>query len=284
MKDFLFDYQVYCNSDSNFETDVPFSVFALSQQGSDHQARSLGNQDACSVYIGKSAIVGAVADGCSTGQNLNGLSYNQVGAHLGSYLATRIVRKLVLKHQLAPQEIKPKFEAELLKAYKRMLRVFSPWKSEKTDVLLNFFSSTIIFFVLTKDSYAVYRVGDGDVYLNGELKEGDHTGYFTNALIEPKLLGNNDLHINPQYSLESVGEGEISNLESLFICSDGFSRQMIAGNKRLQRFFFESHQSKSGFWDRRSEFRRELQEVLKDQSHDNWPTDDATFISVTQVK
>ena len=93
----LFEYQINFLSDSRNATKLPFSAFGMTQQGLQHANYSIGNQDAGCIYVGKNLIIGAVSDGCTSGTNLNGLSYNQVGAHLLSHLAVRAARSLILK-------------------------------------------------------------------------------------------------------------------------------------------------------------------------------------------
>src|SRR5436189_4637882 len=101
----LFDYHINFLSDTENGTKLPFSVFGLTQQGLSHESHSIGNQDAACVYVGKNLLVGAVADGCTSGKNLDGMSSNQVGAHIISYLAVRTARKLIFKKHTPVDEI-----------------------------------------------------------------------------------------------------------------------------------------------------------------------------------
>ena len=286
---FLFDYQINYYSDSKHETLVPFSVFALTQQGLDHQTMNIGNQDSGSLYVGKKTITGALADGCTSGENLNGKSANQVGAHIGSYLAVRITRKLLFKKHIQLNEgFLPAFEQELILNYKKLLNALSPWQFEKDSVIRNLFLTTIIFFVITEDEYFIASCGEGDVIINNVHKDLNiHSGkYFASNLRDTQRLEDGKYSIKPNLGFNLIEHGRTTDLNNLLIATDGFLDNDIKENSVFHKFFFNGidQNSSSGFKDRRTEFRRDfLTPVLQMKGSRIWPHDDATFISLKRI-
>jgi len=285
---FLFDYQINYYSDSKNVTQLPFSVFALTQQGLEHKSINIGNQDSGSLYLGKKTIIGAVADGCTGGKNLNGKSANQVGAHIGSYLAVRIARKLLLKRHLPLNELLPSFEQELILNYKRLLNTINPWEFEKDSVIQNLFLTTIIFFVITEEMYLIANCGDGDVIINSIHKDlNDDSGkYFASNLRGIHKLENGKYMINPDKKFNIIEQGVTSSLDNIFIATDGFLDNDIREHIIFEKFFLNGiyENSYSGFKDRKTEFRREfLSPILEMKDSRIWPHDDATFISLKRV-
>lgn len=283
---FLFDYQINYYSDSSNKTVLPFSVFALTQQGLDHQHWNIGNQDSGSLYVGKRIIIGALADGCSGGENINGKSVNQVGAYISSYLAIRITRKLLVKkHMKLNEDFLPVFEEELLLNYRRLMNSINPWQFEKEFVIRNFLLSTLIFFVVTEDEYLIANCGDGDAivnYVHEDLNE--HSGkYFATNLRNTRRIEDGKYSINPNGGFNLIDRGDVKSLNNIFIATDGFIESDIKEHPVFNNFFFkEFRQSRSiCFQDKRTEFRKEfLAPVLQMKGSRTWPDDDATFISL----
>ncbi len=220
----LFDYHINFLSDSDNRTKLQYSVFGMTQQGLSHQSYSIGNQDAGCIYVGKNLIVGAVADGCTSGKNLNGMSSNQVGAHITSYLSVRILRKLILKNQIEVEYLLNPFQQSLIRGLKRTLNSLNPWKYEKEEIIKNFFSSTLIVFVITQNKYIVLSCGYGVVFINGEKKELTSSGgkYFANNLFGLKFNLDDGYLIKPSLQFKCIQIGAISNLTNLLIATDGF--------------------------------------------------------------
>ncbi len=284
----LFDYHINFLSDSENRTKLPFSVFGLTQQGLSHESHSIGNQDAGCIYIGKNLLVGAVADGCTSGKNLNGMSSNQVGAHIISYLAVRTARKLILKKHTAIGELLNPFQQSLINDLRKSLNALHPWKFERIEILKNFFSSTIILFIITQTDYIVLACGDGDIYINAGKKELTSSGgkYFANNLHDLKFNSDSGYSINPAYQVNCIQRGETKDLDNLLISTDGFVDSDIEEGNSFSHFFFnpENKDSKSGFVDRKSEFRTNfLNRVTETKNGRLWPLDDATFISIKRI-
>lgn len=286
---FLFDYQINCYSDCNYKTNLPFAVFALTQQGLYHKTLNVNNQDSGSIYLGKHIIVGAVADGCTSGKNINGRSNNQVGAHIGSYLVLRAVRKLVLKKRLEINEdFISHFEQEFFLRHKQLLNALNPWKLERDFVISNMFLTTIIFFIICENKYLIANCGDGDVIVNNNFKNLDeHAGkYFAANLRNPRKIESGIQWLNPERRFNLIEIGNTENLNSIFIATDGFLDEDIKQHYCFSKFFLKKFEEKAlpGFTDKRTQFRKDfLTPILQTKGNKTWPEDDATFISVNRT-
>jgi len=283
----LFDYHINFLSDSGNETELPFNVFGLTQQGVSHFAGSIGNQDAGSVFVGKRIIIGVVADGCTSGTNVDGKSSNQVGANITSYLVCRIIRKLLIKKGCTLDELSDSIERELHNHYRKILNAINPWQFERNKLINNLFTSTFIAFVVYKDKYAVYNCGDGNLYINGkEISLKYESGrYFSNNLINfPKLIDEtDDISKNAYVKVNCLAYSEIDYLNTLLICTDGFIDTDVSNNKSFSDFFFaddNNKSSKKGFVDQKTRFRNVATSILEEKEGRIWPFDDATFISL----
>lgn len=285
----LFDYHINYYSDSKNRTDLPFSIFALTQQGLEHQKLNVGNQDAGTLYLGKNILIGSVADGCTSGNNLNGKSNNQTGAVIGSYLIVRLLRKLVLKKHIPLSEILPPLEHNLMTSLRKFVNALNPWEFERRGLIKNFFLSTLLFFVITEDEYLIANCGDGDILINGSYNSLnlDSGNYFANNLIEMQKLENGDYSIKPSLNFRIVSQGRTNDLHNLFIATDGFLDEDVLKHHAFQEFFLNRTDDGrgNGFQERRSEFRRDfLSSTLEMKNGRIWPQDDATFISIQRIE
>lgn len=281
----LFDYHINYFSDCDNSSSLPFSVFGMSQEGFSHIGASIGNQDAGCVYIGRNIIIGSIADGCTSGNNLNGRSFNQVGAHLASYLTCRLIRKLVLKNHFPLNNIKEHLERDLLNHYKRIINTLNPWQFERAIVINNFMTSTFLTFVLTKDEYLILGCGDGTVYLNAKpISQVSEEGkYFSNNLFQSKVTMNEISTDSLRVPINVIAHGETDNLTSLLISTDGFIDKEVEEINEFNSFFFKDTYTKmkNGFNDLKLRFRNEvLDKIVAVKDGRIWPYDDATFISL----
>lgn len=278
-----FEYNVDFLTDSDNSTGLSFSVFGMSQEGLMHKESSIGNQDSASIYIGKRLLVGTIADGCTSGTNLNGHSFNQVGAYFLSFLGVRIARRIVLKNKVSLAGFPLEFERLINYRLARTINAVHPWKFERKQFLNNLMSSTLTVFVITEKYYVILNCGDGDVFINGNR--------MTVTSSSGKYLSNNFVEFNSGdeealVSMKIVGSGNTKNLDSLLIATDGLLDTDVLETPEFGSFFFDSKivGLKNGFQDRRREFqKRVVKEVLKKKEGRDWPTDDATFISVIRT-
>jgi hypothetical protein len=242
----LFDYHINYLSDCKNKSNLPFSIFGLSQQGIAHMGSSIGNQDAGNIYVGSNLLIGCVADGCSSGNNLNSKSSNQVGANLTSYLVCRIARKLIAKNNIAVADLKDRLEKELLVHYRRLRNTLNPWRSERDLIVTNFLATTFIMFVVTRNEYLVLSCGDGDVYINGDGTNLTSEGgkYFSNNLFTDHQSGNGAPLHELKVPIKIIAEGKVADLQSILVATDGFIDNDVKEAAKFSSFFFETQTPK----------------------------------------
>ncbi len=284
----LFDYNISLISDRGNKTSLPFSVFGMTQEGLSHRNLSLGNQDSGCIYVGRRIIAGAVTDGCSSGNNVNGMSSNHVGANILAYLSVMLIRRLALKEDIDGEKLRISFQRQLFSHLKNVLYSIAPRKEDRSAVLFNFLTSTLVFFVLTKQQYFVFSCGDGDAYLNGVRKgpNGASGIYFSNSLARIEYSGKIDDVIDSDFHIQSIANGDSTELNNLLISTDGFIDTDIEEDYGLKDFFFNNKEdhSKRGFINRRAEFNTSfLERTIKLKNGRLWPIDDATFISLKRA-
>lgn len=275
----LFDYNINYQSDCRNQTELPFQLFGMSQQGKSHHIQSIGNQDAGSVFVGKKILIGVVSDGCSQGKNINGFSSNQVGAQIACNLSVKVIRRLIQRKRLNIEDFKVEYEFGLTRQYKRVFNAFSPWKNERKIILSNLFSATFVVFVVTASKFVVFHYGDGWAFINSDEYNliSDGSQYFTNRLFDQQSKSKN---------IKYLKSGHTKDLNNLLIATDGFIDSRIHQEKQFKNFFFNStpliHQV--GFADRKAEFRMEvLKKSEQFEKNNSWSHDDATFISLQRV-
>ena len=282
----LFDYHINYLSDSNNRTNLPFSLFGLTQQGISHEASSIGNQDAGSVFLGKNIIVGVVSDGCTTGTNLNGKSSNQIGANITSYLVCRVIRKLLIKNKRPLDGLEREIEIALFGHYKKIINSINPWKFERDSLINNFFTSTFIAVVIYKDEYALFHCGDGNVIINNinYLLESNSGDYFSNNLL---LNQTPKKDVKIEVKIRKLVHEKTKNLNSIFISTDGFiDDNDIEIDEHFSNFLKGSADfpKSNGFVDFKSGFRAKvIDSIVRQKQGRIWPYDDATFIYFKKI-
>ncbi len=278
-----FDYQINNLRRSLLNTDLPFSVFSATQQGYPKNKSVSINQDSISLHIDKEFIIGVVCDGCtsSSGESVKKISSNQVGSNFTSFVTTNILVSLIKKTNEIPDNLIQKFEEKLLYSYHQFIsscNINSRGKENKKYIILEFLSTTIIFFVVTKHHYKVFHCGDGLVIVNSKCHSLDNFSekYFANNLL---VKSGNDFYS----SFVELINDKTENLHSLFIATDGFDSQEVLNNNDFNNFFSSNDNSlKRGFSNLLPNFKTNFLEPYKDK-HPEWPYDDASFISIKRV-
>ena len=285
----VFDYHINYYSDSENRTNLPFGVFGMSQQGFSHIGNSIGNQDAGTVYLGRNIIIGSVADGCTSGNNLNGKSSNQVGASIISYLTVRLARKLILKKQISLDQLHRAMEKSLMSQVRKISSELNPWKFERNRIITNFLTSTFILFVVTAEEYLVLNCGDGNAFVNGNsINLGGFSGlYFSANLIKEDSNYFDNMKSGLKAPINCLAQGNTKDLQSLLIATDGFIDSDLLSLTDFSEFFFQPFSDfkyKSGINDLKFHFRNTVVSgALEVKQNRLWPLDDATFISIKRV-
>jgi hypothetical protein len=83
-----------------------------------------------------------------------------------------------------------------------------------------------------------------------------------------------------------LNKGVTESLNNLLISTDGFIDSDVEEDNSFKNFFFgeNNHIEKSGFADRKFEFRKNVLESISETKNGRlYPLDDATFISLKRI-
>ncbi len=194
------------------------------REGELHEKLSLGCQDAChfAQITNQPIKVVVVCDGCST--NDFGFTNNQVGAVLGAYCFGDFLAKILLTYNKDLDSLK--FEKALKSTAKRTGRFLvkmlnglglkfgsDAWDRFVIDKLL----FTILGFVIIRDQYWVFGLGDGCYGINGniEIIDNSPTPYFGESLLKKNESATPTIQIHKS--------GKVETLQHLWIASDGLN-------------------------------------------------------------
>jgi hypothetical protein len=201
-------------------TELPFTVGGATQAGL-HPGMEGNNQDAVGLLLDRDLIAGVVCDGCASPSEYsqNSRSSNEVGAKLSCVVLARLCWMLAHKGGLVDPE---RFLERLGRAYGERILQFSGLGGRrpcmKNYLLFEFFTATVIGFVVTREHFLVYGVGDGLTLINGALderksKEGE---YPATRLLAPR----GSVRPGP-LRLDAIASGSTGTIENLLIGTDG---------------------------------------------------------------
>jgi hypothetical protein len=269
-------------------TYLPFAVGGGTQQGLQHQAENLNNQDAMSVVIHDDFILGLVCDGCTgTDATLyNDVSNNECGAKLTCWLVAEAFRRRFAGQfgdpDLDPQRICRELGEDYLSALEQLANCLSSGEAgQRRQLLGDFLTTTLVGFVLTPFRYVVFHSGDGLCSINGEVIGLGDSGLYISSILMGQANGS-DLRSGAEL-LEVVGSGDVSSLQSVIIATDGMA-QLLHGSGCAQQLSsaIAASSRATGLCFILPTFRKQLGQssVALDPS---WPSDDATFVIATRV-
>ncbi len=211
-----------------------FEVAAGSVIGRDH-LKDLGwrnNQDTVATVVGNGCIALVVADGCSASEQSTA-SHNEVGAQIGCKLIAKAVSSASQSFQESVEKhgiISAAFEMELIR-----MRVLEQIKQLAVlmggDFHLNirdYFLFTLVGALITPVKAFVFSIGDGVVFVNGELirigpfpnNQPPYLGYgLVKSTIDPSLCKFTFHAILPTDEITSIlvgtdGVGELIDAET----------------------------------------------------------------------
>lgn len=127
--------------------------------GTEHRRVARNSQDAFCFGCGPDSIVGVVCDGCSGG----------IHSEVGAWLAAPMLVNL-LSMQGSVNGLLAQARIALLDRITAVAESIRNPKSEIRNVLLDYFLFTIVGFVVTEQTTAVFSIGDGLFALNGEKR------------------------------------------------------------------------------------------------------------------
>lgn len=267
------------------ECRLPLTIFGCIQQGHSHFEYNLGNQDAIAISVGNEWMMGVVSDGCSTGdsKSYDEFSRNDVGSKLLGQIIVAELEKILSRYKRrtpTPLVLLNELEKRCLSKMRRISELATYSKNEQNRFLYNYMTATLLIVVAFRTKYYVFTCGDGIVRLNGRvIPLTSESGNYLNG----NLIEETD---EDRFKLKLLSSGQVQELDSLVLMSDGFDVLMKHPDIWDDLDSFESVMDKTaGFVDCLSEFRQELLEPLyaKLKPWDYWPEDDASFLIIKRI-
>lgn len=210
----------------NLQTD--FEIAAGSSVGRDHIKFRKNNQDAFCFHQSDEIIVALIADGCGS------QPFSEVGSHMGIKLLKDIILNrfcktsdrniLVIDPKLFLQKCQNELESKIA-----LLGNYDD------NFLIKHYSFTIMGLIITKEMTYTFSFGDGIYGINKKISNigpypNDMPPYIVYNCICPfrtKKIDESLLH----FELQAVTE--TSNIENIFIGTDGIDYLIDAQNQRI---------------------------------------------------
>lgn len=192
-----------------------FQIAGGSIPGTDHTLPGSpgwkNNQDAYHIVSTDTMTLGIVSDGCGAG------SSSEVGAKLSVRILSSIIEKLLPRYEEkfgTSYNGESSFFKRVREDFTAELRVLANKMGDSmTDIVTNYFSFTIIGFLVTKDWVHTFSIGDGFIQVNDERKK---LGPFPNN--EPPYIG---LALREVVIPFTVDRYPIDTIDQILIASDG---------------------------------------------------------------
>jgi hypothetical protein len=131
--------------------------------GSEHRRTGRGNQDAWHLQRSERAVIGVVADGCG------GAPHSEVGAWIGARIWANALAGL-LDEGLAPTD-PALWSSACARCLERLGALVRSLPGSPIDLVHEALLFTVVGFVLTPAQLVVHAIGDGLVWLDGQLSE-----------------------------------------------------------------------------------------------------------------
>lgn len=268
---------------------LPFVIGGATQQGVAHRLENQNNQDAICIEFNNNYIAGVVCDGCTGTHNSlrNSFSNNEVGAKLFSKKIIEIIKNNVADNQLRNGELVNRISEGLISDFSRLVDAMCPNSEEDKEVFIfDFLMTTIIGFVVTSDKYIVFNCGDGIFGVNERVSEIQESGkYFSENLLKvccPSKYAN----MEGQTELKVCAEGSSSDLDNIFIASDGLLPLVLDFPNVLLNFTNRiKPKAKNGFDFLLQDLRMNVitQEQVSTHSLE-WLKDDCSFLLLSRTE
>ena len=270
---------------------IPFTVGGATQQGVEHKLDNQNNQDAVSILINDSYLIGVICDGCSSTHNnlQDAISNNEIGAKLIGYTIMQNVERIIRN-----REVDDLFLTELsnsvLHKLQEIVDIFCEEDEEKKEIFIyDFLMSTIIGFIVTEDKYIIFRSGDGIIGINGDIQIlEEETGLYFGEKLLYKCCPNKYPSNSQRSDLKVISSGKTSEIDNIFLATDGFY-EIVKNNKEALIDFIEKSTPvvKNGFNFVIPEFRKKIiwnDAVIKTTLNTNLLKDDASFLLLRRLE
>lgn len=272
------------------QTNLPFAISGLTQQGVEHNLENQNNQDATGIIVEENFVAGIVCDGCSgTNENLqDSISNNEFGAKLIVRLLTKIIRKTYNEKKLTDKEdFVQSVKKQLLSELKAIVEIVCDDNEADKELFIHDFLMTTIYCVVADESkYIVFYCGDGVIGIDEMIDVINESGKYLSSNLFKLCCPTRFEKADINEDLKICFDGTPSEIKSIFIASDGFN-EIVNNFKQQLVNFVNIEKTKNGFVNIKPDFRGK---ILKDQSISNeiglknWLKDDASFILFKTIK
>lgn len=188
--------------------------------GAEHRRTGRPNQDAWHLQRSERAVIGVVADGCGSAP------HSEVGAWLGARIWARALTEL-LALGLAPTD-PSLWSRACARSVERLRAIVQVLPGESTELVHEALLFTLVGCVITPTQLVVHAIGDGLVWIDGQLTE---LGPFPDN--RPPYLGYG-LH-GPTPRVEITHVLDPNDVEQLILATDG-ATQLLDSPGGLEQF------------------------------------------------
>lgn len=272
------------------QTNLPFAISGLTQQGVEHNLENQNNQDATGIIVEENFVAGIVCDGCSgTNDNLqDSISNNEFGAKLIVRLLTKIIRKTYSEKKLTDKDdFVQSVKTQLLSELKAIVEIVCDDNEADKELFIHDFLMTTIYCVVADESrYIVFYCGDGVIGIDEMIDVISESGKYLSSNLFKLCCPTRFEKADINEDLKICFDGNPSEIKSIFIASDGFN-EIVSGFKQQLVNFVSTEKTKNGFVNIKPDFRGK---ILKDPSISNeialknWLKDDASFVLLKTIK
>lgn len=275
---------------NHYANKIPFVVGGATQQGTTHIFDNSNNQDALSIFINDDFMIGIVCDGCSSTHDelRNSFSNNEIGAKLISYNLSTILQKYLSTNKVFDESFLESVAESLFNRLHSFINsLLEDDEKEKEIFIYDYLMTTILCFVVTEDNYIIFSCGDGVIGINDDIQSLDENGfYFSSSLLSvccptfySKPIKTNKFNVN--YF------GKTSELQNIFLATDGFNDIVDKYNPKLKSFIINSiPKARNGYDFILPDFRKSIlndEDISKYSISANWPKDDASFLLLRRI-
>lgn len=210
-----------------------FCIGAGSVPGTDHTMPGRpgwkNNQDAYVTYADEDVSIGIIADGCGSVE----AHASEVGAHIGvNLLLHAIITQYKRYLPISIGNSEPALFRRVREDVLSHIRVLAlSMSSSMSSTVRDFFSFTLIGFMVTKTKTYIFVIGDGYTSVNDTLTvwgpfKNNAPPYTALVLTNSSLSLENDLEFK-------VLEYDTDKINSILIASDGLRYVLSSENERL---------------------------------------------------
>lgn len=211
-----------------------FQIACGSVVGFDHTDIPKNNQDFCKVVERDGILVGIVCDGCG--------GIGTVASEFGAIFGTHLISELIIKHALIrgfhlPALDRPDIEDERFwedirqDVLVKLGQLAHDFGGSFGEIIQSYFLFTIVGVLITPTWSVFFSIGDGLLFINGEILQ---LGPFPEN--EPPYIAfglSKSGNTNPLYRFSLQRTLETESLESFLIGCDGAAQLMDVASKEL---------------------------------------------------